>query len=120
MIGGSKTYSQNYSVADRCWKNTLITLGTNTGPKGWPKRMEQTLDPIQAGKKLKSTGTSWDEKIRKKLLFAWLPEEPRWPNGHKCDCRTRGLRYPSRAKYFWVSFQFFENLSVVARSLEMC
>ncbi|KAF9793982.1 hypothetical protein SFRURICE_003418 [Spodoptera frugiperda] len=30
------------------------------------------------------------------------------------------VRFPGRAKYYWGFFRFFENLSLVARSLEMC
>ncbi|KAF9823731.1 hypothetical protein SFRURICE_017294 [Spodoptera frugiperda] len=30
------------------------------------------------------------------------------------------VRFPGRAKYYWAFFGFFENFSVVARSLEMC
>ncbi|KAF9800403.1 hypothetical protein SFRURICE_016793 [Spodoptera frugiperda] len=46
---------------------------------------------------------------------------PHWPSGCACDCRPRGLGFDS-----WVerstglSFRFFENFSVIARSLEMC
>ncbi|KAF9793661.1 hypothetical protein SFRURICE_002320 [Spodoptera frugiperda] len=44
----------------------------------------------------------------------------RWPE--ICNCRARGLgtRDKGRAKYLLGFFRFFENFSVVARSLEMC
>ncbi|KAF9810893.1 hypothetical protein SFRURICE_005319 [Spodoptera frugiperda] len=30
------------------------------------------------------------------------------------------VRFPGRAKYYWVFFEFSKNFSVVARSLELC
>ncbi|KAF9806924.1 hypothetical protein SFRURICE_020347 [Spodoptera frugiperda] len=45
----------------------------------------------------------------------------RWSSGRKCYCRTRGLGFD-----FWVGlsitglFRFFEDYSIVARSLELC
>ncbi|KAF9813820.1 hypothetical protein SFRURICE_007975 [Spodoptera frugiperda] len=41
--------------------------------------------------------------------------------GRKCDCRTRGLGFDSRVGQSIIGlFRFFENFSVVARSLELC
>ncbi|KAF9795969.1 hypothetical protein SFRURICE_010066, partial [Spodoptera frugiperda] len=47
---------------------------------------------------------------------------PRWPSGCKCDCRDRGLGFDSRVgrSITGFFFRFFENFSVVARSMEMC
>uniref|UniRef100_A0A2H1VR27 SFRICE_040911 n=1 Tax=Spodoptera frugiperda TaxID=7108 RepID=A0A2H1VR27_SPOFR len=46
---------------------------------------------------------------------------PRWPSGCKCDCRARGLGFDSRVgRSILGFFRFFENFSVIARSLEMC
>ncbi|KAF9797878.1 hypothetical protein SFRURICE_008882 [Spodoptera frugiperda] len=46
----------------------------------------------------------------------------RWPSSCKCDCWTRGLGFDSRVieSVLLGCFRFFENFSVVTRSLEMC
>ncbi|KAF9811550.1 hypothetical protein SFRURICE_017010 [Spodoptera frugiperda] len=78
---------------------------------------DRTHYPLR-GSQLPSHRTNRAVKISKVTTIKSLP---RWSSGCKCDCRARGLWFDSRVGEVLLSlFRFFENFSVVARSLEMC